>query len=182
MSNTPWLEKAKESEGRKENEATFSRWLSGFWRIVGLPHYKTIVGASFAWCGLFVAASLYNVNMPWQKNGAGARNWAKYGQEIEWRKVGVPRGAIVHINHKANCSSGSSNHVAFSDGDCAAADLLKPGATINLFGGNQGNTAKVSGFGAREICAVRWPPGVDLPAPVTKSSGCSGKSTGGSTR
>ena len=182
MSNTPWLDKAKENEGKKETDSSFNRWLSGFWRIVGLPHYKTIIGSSFAWCGLFVAASLYNVNMPWQKNGAGAKNWAKYGQEIEWRKVGIPRGAILHINHKGDCKSGSNNHVGFSDGDCAAADLLKKGATINIYGGNQSNTAKVSAFGAYEICEARWPDGVPLPEPVVKSVGCSGKPGGESTR
>lgn len=176
----PWLDEAKKHSGQKEHNSKFNKYLSGFWRIVGLPGYKTIIGTSFAWCGLFVAAMLYEVDMPWQKNGAGARNWAKYGQAIDYKSNGIPRGAIVHINHKHNCSSGSGNHVAFSNGDCTAEDV-KSGA-VNLYGGNQGNTAKVSAYSVKEICAVRWPPGIELPGPVSQSSGCKGTASGESTR
>lgn len=172
----PWLDEAKKHEGKSEYDSKFRAYMSGFWKIVGLPNYKTIVGTSFAWCGLFVAAMLYTKGLPWQKNGAGARNWAKYGQAIDWKKNGIPRGAIIHINHKEQCASGSGNHVAFANGDCTAADLAKPNSTIELYGGNQGNRAKVSVYSTDEVCAVRWPPGLDLPEPVKVSTGCNGKS------
>jgi len=180
--NPIWLEYAKTFDSKKETDSKFNPWLSGFWKIVGLPNFKTIVGSSFAWCGLFVAVMLYNNGIPHLKSGAGARNWAKYGVDIDWKKDGIPRGAIVHINHKGNCSSGSSNHVGFADGDCTAQDLLKKGAKINIFGGNQSNTAKVSTFGAFEICEARWPETVAKPGPVTKSINCSGSGSSESTR
>jgi hypothetical protein len=173
-----WLDEAKKHKGKKESDSAFNRYLSGFWKIVGLPHYKTIIGSSFAWCGLFVAAMLYEVDLPFQKNGAGAKNWAKYGQEIDWKKDGIPRGAILHINHN-QCGSGSGNHVAFANGDCASADLQKSGATIDLFGGNQNNTAKVSTYSVREICAVRWPPEKELPGKIARSVNCSGNKASG---
>lgn len=174
---TPWLDEAKKHKGKTEFDSTFNKYLSGFWKLVGLPGYKTIIGTSFAWCGLFVAAMLYEVDMPFQKDGAGARNWAKYGQEIEWKSDGIPKGAIIHINGDGNCKSGSGNHVTFADGDCAPGEPSVPG-----FGGNQGNTAKRSMYSAKNVCAVRWPPGIALPGKVTKSVNCSGSSSGESTR
>lgn len=175
-----WLDAAKKHSGAVETNSKFNAYLSGFWKIVGLPGYKTIVGTSFAWCGLFVAAMLYEVDLPWQKDGAGARNWAKYGVAVDWQRNGIPRGAIVHINHNG-CTGGSSgNHVGFANGSCAPADLKS--GSFNMYGGNQGNAAKVSAFPVKNICAVRWPPGVAVPAPVTASKGCKGTATGESTR
>jgi hypothetical protein len=175
----PWLDDAKKHSGKRETDSAFNRYLSAFWKIVGLPNYKTIVGTSFAWCGLLVAASLYNVGLPWQKDGAAARNLAKYGVAIDWKQDGIPRGAIVHINHNANCSSGSSNHVGMADGDCAPQDLK--GGAINIYGGNQSNAAKVSAFPVGNICAVRWPT-EPKPAKVLTSKGCKGTPGGDSTR
>ncbi len=107
---------------------------------------------------------------------AGARNWAKYGVEVEYKKNGAPKGAVVHLNHAHNCSSGSNNHVAFLDGDCTAADLTRAGGTVPLYGGNQSNQVKRSVFSNLEICEIRWPSELPLPGPVTKSIDCGGKS------
>lgn len=178
----PAYKEAKKHAGEKETDSRFNRYLSAFWRIVGLPNYKTIIGASFAWCGLFVAAMNSEAGLKWIANGAGARNWAKYGVEIDWRKNGIPRGAVMHLNHAGNCSSGSGNHVTFADGDCTAAELAKPGAQVPGFGGNQSNTVKRSLFGVKEICAVRWPAEIEKPGPITQSVNCAGGSSGGSTR
>ncbi len=172
-----WFVNAKKLEGKHETDSAFNRYMSGFWRIVGLPNYKTIVGTSFAWCGLFIAAMLYGSDLPWQKNGAGASNWDNYGVSINWKQDGIPQGAIVRINHDLDCSSQEGNHVAFADGDCTPEDLKKPNATINLYGGNQGNKAKVSTYSVKKICSVRWPNEVAKPGRITKSIGCAGKST-----
>lgn len=174
ITSAPWLDEAKKHEGQKESEPVFNKYMSSFWKIVGLPNFKTIVGTSFAWCGLFVASVLYTSDLPWQKNGAGAKNWAKYGQEINWRENGIPRGAILHLNHKGKCDSGSSNHVGFANGDCTAEHLSKKDATIEVFGGNQSNSVKTSTFAVSEVCAVRWPSEVVLPPKVLKSTACSG--------
>lgn len=183
-----WFRKAKEFSGKKESDSAFNRFMSGFWRLVGLGGYTSISGAARAWCGLFVAVSLSLGGYSYIKNGAGAKNWAKYGVAIDYKKQGIPRGAIMHIDHDCDCK-GDSNHVGFANGDCTADDV-KPGKTIDIFGGNQSNTVKVSTFKTCEICEVRWPDKdkdgkpVPLPVlPIVKSDGCtSGKSSGGSTR
>lgn len=178
----PWYVEAKKHEGKKETDKTFNTWLSGFWPKVGLRGYKTIIGNYFAWCGLFVAAMLTQMGQDIVSGAAGAKNWARFGQEINWKQDGIPQGAIVQINHK-KCGSGSSNHVAMANGHCTAADLLKPGAYIALYGGNQSNSARVSRYAVTEICAVRWPNESQKPAPVLKSVDCaSAGTTGGSTR
>lgn len=178
LSKNPAYNEAKKFEGKGEGDSGFVAYLSTYWKKVGLPGYKTIIGSAFAWCGLFVAAMQTNVGQQIVAGAAGARNHGRYGIEVEYKKNGAPRGAIAHINHAQNCNSGSNNHVAFLDGDCTAEDL-KPGKVFRLYGGNQGNTAKVSTFSTGEICEIRWPKEVALPGPVTKSDGCSAKSTSG---
>lgn len=179
-SNPAYLE-AKKHDGKKESDSKFNKYLSAFWGKVGLPNYKTIVGTSFAWCGLFIAAMNSEAGLEWIKNGAGARNWAKYGVEVEWKKNGIPRGAVIHINNKGNCSSGSSNHVTFADGDCTAEYLSKSGATVPGYGGNQSNTVKRSAYSVSKICAVRWPKEIPLPRRITQNVNCDKETDKGET-
>jgi peptidoglycan hydrolase-like protein with peptidoglycan-binding domain len=178
LDNPAYLE-AKKYAGKKESDTAWSKFLSGFWKIVGLPGYSTIRGNTYAWCGLFVAAMLSLTGLKWQKDGAGAKNWDKYGQTINWRENGIPRGAVVRINHKKSCTAGSGNHVAFADADCTASDLTKSGAVIPLFGGNQSDQVKRSIFSAGEICEAKWPSELPLPDKVTKSVNCDGKAESG---
>lgn len=173
----PWYLFALKYKGQNESNTAFNKFVSSFWKIVGLPSYKTIIGTSFAWCGLWIALTLNQTGFEWSKDGASARSWSSYGQAIDWKKNGIPQGAIIHINHNSNCNSGSSNHVTMANGDCTAEDLLKKGATFGALGGNQGNEVKVSVYDVKEICAVRWPPKVALPAKVLKSENCTGKAT-----
>lgn len=179
--NPSYLE-AKKYAGKTEFDSKFGGWLSGFWKKVGLPNYKTIIGSSFAWCALFVVAMQSETGQKYIASAA-ARSHAKTGIEINWKKDGIPRGAIVHLNNAGNCSSGSNNHVTFADGDCTAEELSKSGATFPGFGGNQGNAVKRSTYAASKICAVRWPAEVEKPGPVTKSIDCQGsKDSNESTR
>lgn len=171
-STNPAYVEAKKYNGQSESKPKFVSWLSGFWPKVGLPGYKTIIGTSFAWCGLFIAAMNSETGLKIVSGAAGAKNWAKYGQAIEWKKDGIPRGAVMHLDHDGDCVGGS-NHVTFADGDCSVEDLQKlkyvPG-----FGGNQGNTVKRSMYPTYEICAVRWPSEIPKPGRVEKSVDCSG--------
>jgi hypothetical protein len=173
----PWYLFALRFKGKKETDPEFNKEMSAKWSLFGM-NLGTIAKSWAAWCGLAMAVALSGVGIDYQRNGSLARNWAKYGVEITWRQDGVPQGSIIHINHNADCKSSSSNHVAQANGDCAAEDLLKPGATIDLYGGNQGNTWRVSTFPAAHICAVRWPKDVKdypKPGPVTKSINCTSK-------
>lgn len=181
----PWYLFALKFKGKKETDPEFNKEMSTKWSLFGM-NLGTIAKSWAAWCGLAMAVALSGVGIDYQRNGALAKNWAKYGVEIEWKQDGIPQGAIIHLNHKAICNTSGNNHVAQANGDCTAEDLLKKDATIDLYGGNQGNTWRVSTFPAAHICAVRWPKDVKdypKPGPITKSVDCtSKKSTGDSTR
>lgn len=172
----PAYKEAKKYDGKSEHDSKWSGWLSKFWGKVGLPNYKTIVGTSFAWCALFVAAMGTQTGQKIvTSGGAAARNWGSngsYGQVIDWKKDGIPKGAVIHVNHNANCNSSDGNHVGFSDGDCTVADLTRPGATLPIFGGNQADMVKRSNFKVSTVCSVRWPSEIPKPGAVTKSWSC----------
>jgi hypothetical protein len=176
----PAYEKAKKYIGQKETDKKLQDKLIPYWKRVGLKGYKTLVGSSFAWCALFIVAMNTESGLS-TINSASAKSFSRYGVEIDWKKDGIPRGAVVHINHKANCNSGSNNHVAFSDGDCTAGDVSKPGSQINFYGGNQNNSVRVSTFPAGDICEVRWPTEIPKPGKIMKSDGCIGKASSGQT-
>ncbi len=178
----PAYVEAKKYEGQGEKNKGFIAFMSGFWAKAGLPGYKTIVGSAFAWCGLFVLAMNTQVGQKVITGAAGAKNWSKYGVEIDYKHNGAPKGAVVHINHKGNCNSWSNNHVAFLDADCTAEDLTKSGGVIPLYGGNQSDKVKRSIFSNREICEVRWPMEVEPPGKITESVGCNGGSGNESTK
>jgi hypothetical protein len=196
----PAYVKAKEYAGKQETDKSFGAWLSGFWSKLGL-NYKTIIGSSFAWCGLFVFAMNTQVGQQAVLGAASAKSWAKYGVEVDWKKDGIPKGAVVHYNHAGNCSSSADNHVDFADGDCAPQDLiqmvktstgswiastnppqLKPGATMAGFGGNQSNQVKRSIYSVKEICEVRWPSELQKPGTILKSVNCTGTPSAESTQ
>lgn len=177
-----WKVEAEKHKGQVETNAKFSEWIRG--KIKTFLGYKppTIATSTYAWCGYFIVTCLGVTGYQYHKQGEMARNWGQYGNAIEWRTNGIPEGAIVWINHKFDCKSSSSNHVAMANGDCAPQDL-KAGATIDLLGGNQQNAVRVSTYPVKEICGVRWPKEAEAPPKITKSINCtSGKSTGGSTR
>ena len=175
----PWYLTMLSWKGKGEHDKSFVSFMSGFWKYVKLPGFKTIVGSKYAWCGLGAAAALIVNEMAYQPDGAGAKNWDKYGQKIEWKSEGVPQGAILRLNHQGDCSSSKGNHVTFANGDCTAADLLKKGATIDGLGANQADKVKVSTYPVYEICSVRWPPNVQLPPKVIKSVNCTSNNKSG---
>jgi len=193
-SKIPWYHFAKKYNGKKETDPAFNKMMSAKWSLFGM-NLGTISQSWAAWCGLAVAFSLAGVGYDYQKNGSLARNWHKYAVEIVYKTDGIPKGSIVQINHKGICKDGSSgNHVAFAEGDCAPQDIFdmvknsqgkwvhrgntpkfKSGATFDLYGGNQGNSWKVSTYPVWEICAVRWPKEEAKPKPVFISNKCSSR-------
>jgi len=176
--SNPAYKEAKKHTGAKETDPKFNKYLSGFWAKVGLKHYKTIIGTSFAWCGLMIFAMNTEVGQKYVDRAASAKSADGYGDTIDWKVNGLPVGAVARINHDGNCKSSSGNHVTFVDGDCTAAELSKPGAMFPGFGGNQQNMVKRSMYSVKEICHVGWPKEVAKPGPVLKSVNCSGSGSG----
>lgn len=178
----PAYERAQKEIGKQETDSKFGAWLSTFWPKVGLKNYKTIVGTTFAWCGLFIFAMNTEVGQKSVAGAAAAISWQQYGQKIDWKKNGIPRGAVMHLNGAGNCKSSSGNHVTFADGDCTPEDLTKVNATVPGLGGNQQNQVKRSVYSMKNVCYVGWPSEIKMPPPITKSNGCTGKYIEESTR
>lgn len=178
----PWYDEAKKHDGENEYQSKLAALLVPFWKKLFGLNFKDLIGSPHAWCGLFVGAMLYIGHAEYTSRGASAIAYDSYGQRIEWQTEGIPQGAIVRINHDGDCKSASNNHVTFADGDCAAADLMKPNATFPGYGGNQGNAVKRSNYSVKEICSVRWPPDYVKPPRVAASKNCSGSKSAESTR
>jgi uncharacterized protein (TIGR02594 family) len=155
MSKTPWMNEAEKHKGKKETDSKFGSWLSGFWGKVGLPQFKSIIGSKNAWCGLFVGAMLATAGFSVHKRGAAAISWSSYGQPIQYKLNGAPRGGIARVNGKGDCSSAKNNHVTFLNGDCTADDFKS--GSVNALGGNQGDQVKVSAYPVKNICSITWP-------------------------
>lgn len=144
---TPWMDWMKKLEGKSEHDSQFNKFMSKFWKICGLS-FKTIEGASHAWCALTVNAAL--TESGYKGNGsAAAASFESYGEPSDYRY-----GAIISMRHRDG-----SHHVTFFDhwvdeGNKIAACL----------GGNQGDMLKMSNFnlsgnesGHDECKAPRWP-------------------------
>lgn len=177
-----WMIKAEQYKGKTEFDSGFVAFMQPYWhKLYKLgTNFLGLAGSPRAWCGLFVGVMLYLSGMAVAPGGSLARMWGVYDVAIEYKVMGIPRGAVVHINNGGNCSSTKNNHVAFANGDCTAAELLKAGATIDLLGGNQDNRVKVSTYSAGKICAVRWPKGYRLPSlPIKTSKKCTSGAAGG---
>lgn len=194
--NAPWMEEAKKHLGKNESDPEFNKKVSAYWKLVGLPGYKTIKGNTYAWCAVFIvmvasAGGGYKY--------AGTASAKRQGQasesiyhSIDWRKNGAPSGAVAHINHSGECNAGSGNHVAFVSGDCTAEDLNKRGAEIALLGGNQNNRVSRVNYPVAHLCEVRFFKEqtvngavikIPMPGKVLKSQNCTVKgSSGGSTQ
>lgn len=187
--NTSWFSEGKKHSGKVETNAAFQTYMNPFWGKSGLPNFKGLVGSARAWCGLFLFMCFFVAGYQTPKNAFRAKAWDTFGQAIDWKTNGIPQGATLRINSSGNCTSDSGNHVTMSNGDCVASDLTKSGATIDGFGGNQGNAVKVSTYSMKNVCSVRWPDldlkgnKVQLPQKVTQSKNCTSKgSTTESTR
>ncbi len=179
----PWYLLAKKFEGKKESDKELQEYMTPYWKKAGLPQYKGLIGSARAWCALAVLMAFSAAGYKYSGLNAAAISGDKFGVEVNWREDGIPRGASVRINHSSNCKSSSGNHIGFADGDCAPADLKVPGAKFNMYGGNQGDSFKVSSFPVNDICSVRWPKedaaGNPVPPPpkITVSDHCSGAKT-----
>lgn len=174
----PWMLFAKAMLGKKETDTGFAREMIPLWKKLFGRSIGAIAGNSNAWCGLFVGRCLMEAKMSWQKGGELAGNWREYGVALDWKKNGIPEGAILHINHSGNCKKGSSgNHVTFAATDHAPGDLKTAGVFFGL-GGNQGNKVCVAVYSTKEICEARWPKEYAIPAPVLVSKKIGGEKPG----
>jgi hypothetical protein len=135
-------------------EFNHDKELSLGWPLVGLPQYTSVIGSIHAWCGMSLATALHSCGFAIPKGAAWAPSWDNYGTPIDWRKVGIPQGAIVRIRH-----ANGGAHVTTADKPMHPADRL-----LYALGGNQSDSIRVSVFdisgnihGHDEIAHVCWP-------------------------
>jgi uncharacterized protein (TIGR02594 family) len=109
-------------------------------------HSKTGLHAGsdeVAWCSSFV-------NWCMDKTGragtgsAAARSWANWGTKLDAPKPGC---IVVFRRHDPN--NPNAGHVAFF--------LRRRAPLVDVLGGNQSNSVRVSGYSMNDVLTYRWP-------------------------
>jgi hypothetical protein len=189
----PGYENAKGMLGKNEHDPALNKRHDKAWKRAG---YGAATLAT-AWCMVFIINNRMEVGQGTQGGTAAAKSIAKIeGTVINFMVVGLPEGAELWINHKGICTGkADGNHATYAAADCTPEDLKKPAKKIPALGGNQGNEVNISPYcvkgdckkrdGSRDldtICMAKWPPGLPIPPPVTKSKNCNITGERGSTR
>lgn len=133
-----WLDQARKYIGLTEISDTWHNtkiveWWNGLFRDDETP-----------WCGAFVAGVLRECGMDVAKGFAGARNWLKFGLEIDKPAYGC---IVIFWRGKR---SGWSGHVGFVVGKDRLGNLM-------VLGGNQGNAVNIKPFATTRVLGYRWP-------------------------
>ena len=139
--SAPWYEEALRLRGTKEAAGAADNSLILRWaKRLGLAYRHD----STAWCGLFtahcIAASLPDEPLP--NNPLGARNWLRFGTEIE-----PTLGAVLVFWRGSRASA--LGHVGFY----AAED----GSAFHVLGGNQSDCVSIARVAKTRLLGARWP-------------------------
>lgn len=141
-SETPWLDWFIDRLGW--TEYTHDKELSKGWALSKYcKNYKTVIGKEHSWCGISGAMAMQSCGYKYPLQCETAFEWIKYGTPIDWKKDGIPRGAIIVLKE---------SHLCFCFED------HKPGPQpIKRIGGNQNSSVNVKDCYESDIYAVRWP-------------------------
>lgn len=144
----PWHEEARRLMGVREKPGAASNPIIMDWADDLDLHYS---GDDVAWCGLMVAhcigATLPEEPLP--TNPLGARNWLKWGREVE-PTVGA---VLVFCRGKRD---GWQGHVGFYAAE--RKDAYK------VLGGNQSDSVSEAWIAKDRLLGARWPISWPLPA------------------
>lgn len=140
----PWVSIGLTKQGLAENGNTkgaLVKFLKSDGKTLGDP-------AKYPWCGDFVQTciALALPSEPVPTNPYWARNWLKFGQDIE-----PTFGAVVVF------SRGNSGHVAFVLGE------TEDRKNWVILGGNQSNRISTTTKAKLTTLGTRWPSTVDMP-------------------
>lgn len=145
--DAPWMKVASAEMGIHE------RTHDGTQRIIDY-HSATSLHAhsdQVAWCSSFVNWCLKQVGITGTNNAAAA-SWAHWGKQLDQPRY----GAVIQLHHATRghdgrTGSSSGNHVAFF--------LRGDSSHVELLGGNQSDSVKISRFSLAtyHMAAVRWP-------------------------
>lgn len=126
---TPWMEWMKKYIGNSENDPTFDKFMSAFWKLCGL-NYSTIKGVAHAWCALTIEAAFASCGIK-GSGRADAVSYEHWGFPCGWIY-----GAVIPIRHV-----GGSHHVTFF-----VKWIDETNKIAQCLGGNQGDQLKLSNF------------------------------------
>lgn len=133
-----WLAVARAEEGVTEHPGPAHNP-----RIVAY-HATTTLKATTdetPWCSSFVNWCVMQAGLPGTRSAA-ARSWLKWGRILH-----APEPGCITVFRRG--SNPNSGHVAFF--------LARRGAFIDVLGGNQSNSVRVSAYRAVDLLAYRWP-------------------------
>jgi uncharacterized protein (TIGR02594 family) len=154
-----WLDEAERLRGTKEVAGSGSNPAIVDWAKQLDIDYS---GDDVPWCGLFTAhcvgATLPSEPLP--NNPLGARNWNKFGSQIQ------PRLGAVLVFWRGS-KDGWQGHVGFYAGEDSDA--------YHVLGGNQSNKVSIARVGKDRFLGARWPRTV----PVTGPGAVAGTAGGG---
>ena len=109
--------------------------------------------SEIAWCGGFTGYCISKTlpTEPLPANPLGARNWMKFGREVE-----ITYGAIAVFWRGSR--HGWQGHVGFVAGHDKSA--------VHCLGGNQSNTVSIARVAKNRVLGYRWP--LNFAAPNAK--------------
>lgn len=148
LGDPAWIINARSKIGRREIVGPkHNSWIVEGWKRLGAGWYND---DETPWCGFFVADCLNDVQLPYPKNFPSAASFKSYGVDTAAR--------LGAIGVKARPGG---NHVFFIVGETPDKLYYK------ALGGNQSNMVNIVDIRKTDVDALRWPPGVLLPAQIT---------------
>jgi uncharacterized protein (TIGR02594 family) len=149
--DAPWIPKARDEDALWDRPDMSVTSRAGIARII---KYFTSTNnpqtAVAPWCGAFASHCMSEAGLASTivKDSAIAANWKKWGNTAISLGATIPEGAVVVLAPAEG--SDSSGHVGFYMRHLSGRSL------IELLGGNQSETVRLSKFSATKIVAIRW--------------------------
>ncbi len=109
-------------------------------------HSKTGLQAGsdeVAWCSSFVNWCMDKAGITGTRSAA-ARSWATWGKELE-----APQPGCIVVFRRYDPNNPSAGHVAFF--------VRKRAPLVDVLGGNQSNSVRMSGYALSDVLTYRWP-------------------------
>jgi len=148
---SPWLaiaeaeHKAWKDELKNENTPGGKQRVLSYFEAIDSPQTTVL-----PWCGAFAGFCMKKCGVPMVDEPARAANWKLWGNtEILRGQPSVPKGAVVVLAPEKG--SGRSGHVGFFSRYFGADN-----EQVELLGGNQSDTVRLSKFARSKIVQIRW--------------------------
>lgn len=141
----PWIAQARTKLGEREIVGSKNNpWIVSNWQRLGAKWFND---DETPWCGNFAAWALDAAGLPYPKEFPRAASFSTYGTACA-----AQLGAIGVKARKGG------NHVFFIVGQTPDKMFYK------ALGGNQSNAVTIMDIAKVDVDAIRWPPGVPIPA------------------